>query len=167
MCHSVNGEVGLPILYRILDGYKNSGLELLTDGFVVLKEASRELVFNCAISWLAENREEVNGMTVECFFDDHRLYLSAGWHPKSSDLSLNKLTDSRYPTCASCRSGHHLCRIVPRAMQWLWLLQSFRGNQFPGQYADASLRVWPVDIRRRMCVIGVQHCGRHLEQIQI
>lgn len=85
----------LPIPYRTLECFNDGGVELLTDGFVVPKEACGECIFHHSIDVLRENREEVVGEVVDFFVEYHKLYLGAGSHSKCSDLGLNELTDIR------------------------------------------------------------------------
>lgn len=87
--------VRLYIPYRFLDGFNDGGVELLADGFVAPKEACRECVLDRGIDLLAEGREEVVGVIVDFFVDDHRLYLGAGQPAKGIDKGLDDLTDIR------------------------------------------------------------------------
>lgn len=57
----------MPIPYCILDGFKDGGVELIADCFVVPKETCREYVFDRGIILLAEHKKDEVGVVVDYF----------------------------------------------------------------------------------------------------
>lgn len=85
--------VGLPIPYRIIEGFNDGGVELLADSFIDRKEACRDCFFHCAINLLMEDTKAMFDFIADYSVDDHRLYLCAGWRAKGGNLGLNELIE--------------------------------------------------------------------------
>lgn len=92
-CRSASSGFGLPIPYDILDGFSDGAVELLLDSSIVAKEACLEFSFDRGIDLFAEDSEEVIGIAIDHFVDDHPLCLSTGRHTNHGDFGLTKLTD--------------------------------------------------------------------------
>lgn len=67
-------------------------MALLIDCPVIPEEACRKCVFYRFVYVLACDREEVVGVVVDNFVEDHQLYLGAGRHSKCSVFGLDELT---------------------------------------------------------------------------